>query len=123
MSDFGVAVTVWAGAAAAEPDTKEKLDQVRAGIDEIGTKLDAAVGRAVRSQAGQAIGDAAHAVAEATAPHVRGVFSELSDMFGKAASRVDATMKAAAESAPVEEPSPPTGSAAPGPTDPGGPTT
>jgi len=122
MGDFGVAVTVWAGAAANEPETKERLDQVRAGIDEIGTKLDAAVGRAVRSQAGQAIGDAARTVAEATAPTVRDVFSELSGMFGRAASRVDETVKAAAaESASAEEPSSPAESSGTGPADPDGP--
>jgi len=122
MSDFGVAVSVWAGAAANEPETKERLDEVRAGIDEIGTKLDAAVGRAVRSQAGQAIGDAARTVAEATAPTVRDVFSELSNMFGRAASRVDATVKAAAaDSAPVEEPASPPSSPESEPSGPDGP--
>lgn len=110
MSDFGVAVTVWAGAAANEPDTKEKLDQVRAGIDEIVVKVDTVVSRVARSQAGQTIGDAAHTMAVAAAPHVRDLFSELSDIFGNAASRVDKAAKdATAVSAPPAEapPAPP----------------
>jgi hypothetical protein len=108
MSDFGVAVTAWAGAAAKEPDTKEKLDQIRAGIDGIEMRTDAALGRAVRSQAGQAIGDAAHTAAEVAAPHVRNLFAELADIFGKAATKVDETMKdtGSASVPPVDTASP-----------------
>lgn len=113
LSALGDAVTRWAKAAANEPDTKQKLDQVRAGIDEIGQKADAALGRAVRSdlghqvregaeQAGQAMSDAVQQVSQAAGPHLKNVFSEISDIFGKAAVRVDEATR------PTEEPAPPT---------------
>jgi len=100
MSDLGEAVTRWAKATANEPDTKQKLDQVRAGINDIGQKADAALGRAVRSdignqvregaeQAGQAFSDAAQHVTQAAAPHMKSAFAGLSDVFGKAAAKVD----------------------------------
>lgn len=49
------------------------------------------LGRQVKEgaeQAGQAFGDAAQRVREATEPHVKDAFSDLSDIFGKAADRM-----------------------------------
>jgi hypothetical protein len=114
MSDLGEAVARWVRAAANEPDTKEKLDQVRAGIDDIGQKADAALGRAVRSElgqqvkegaehAGQAMSDAAQRVTDVAAPHVKNAFAGLSDVFGKAAARVDEATQRHSESAPPVE--------------------
>jgi len=114
MNDLGEAVARWVRAAANEPDTKEKLDRVRAGIDDIGQKADAALGRAVRSdlgqqvkegaeQAGQAMSDAAQRVTDVAAPHVKNAFAGLSDVFGKAAARVDEATHRHPEPAPADE--------------------
>lgn len=115
LSGLGDAVTRWAKAAANEPDTKQKLDQVRVGIDEIGQKADAALGRAVRSdlghqvregaeQAGQAMSDAVQQVSQAAGPHLKNVFSEISDIFGKAAVRVDEATRSQSDSPPPAAP-------------------
>jgi hypothetical protein len=117
LSDLGDAVVRWVKAAADEPDTKAKLDQVRAGIDEIGKRADAALGRAVRSdighqvvegaeQAGQAIRGVAQQVSHAAAPAVRSTLAGLSDAFGKAAAKVDEATQRRAEPAPTVEPKP-----------------
>jgi hypothetical protein len=107
MGDLSAALTAWASASANEPDTKEKLDQVRAGIDEIRTKADAAMGAAMRSQAGQAIGNAAKTVTDATAPHVSTLFTELSNIFATAARKVDeATRTPEQPPAPAEDAAP-----------------
>jgi hypothetical protein len=103
MNDLSAAVGRWTRAAANEPDTKDKLDQFRAGIDDIGMKADAALGRAVRSEAGRAIGDAAHAVGDVAAPHVKNLFAELADIFEKAARKVDEATQTPAKTPPATE--------------------
>lgn len=132
LSGLGDAVTRWVKAAANEPDAKEKLGQVSAGINDIGQKLDAALGRAVRSdlgqqvkegaeQAGQAISDAAQHVTDVAAPHVANAFSGLSDAFGKAAARMDEAIRRHPESAPPVEGAPPAAPAVPTEDDPASP--
>ncbi|MFA5845155.1 MAG: hypothetical protein WC971_10050 [Coriobacteriia bacterium] len=102
MSDLAEAVARWAKAAANDPDNRQKLDQVRTGINDMAQKADAALGHVSSSdigqhvkegaeQAGQAIGGAAHRVAEVAAPHVRNAFAGLSDAFGKAAAKMEET--------------------------------
>jgi ElaB/YqjD/DUF883 family membrane-anchored ribosome-binding protein len=98
VSDLGDAMKEWAKVAGHEADTKQKLDQVRADIDDMARKADAALGHA-GSEAGQYVGesaeqasrafsDAARRVRKATEPHVRDAFAELSDAFGKAAGKM-----------------------------------
>jgi hypothetical protein len=99
MSDLGDAMAQWTKVAAHETDTKKKLAEVRAGIEDMAKKADAAMGHAEgefgeqmkegAEQAGQAFGDAAKRVREATEPHVRSAFADLSDVFGKAAAEMD----------------------------------
>lgn len=126
MKGLGEAVSGWIQAAANEPDTKEKLDQVRAGIADIGLMADAALGRAVRSdlghqvregaeQASQAFSDAAQHVTQVAGPHVKSVLSGLSEVFGKAAARVDEASHRRPEPVPPVETAPP--AAPPIPTD------
>ena len=100
MNDLADAVSAWAKAAANEPDTKQKLDQMRGGINNIARKADAVADRVASSdpgrqfmdgaeQAGQALSDAAQQVSQSAAPHMRNAFAGISDVFGKAAARVD----------------------------------
>jgi hypothetical protein len=98
MSDLGAAMEQWTKTAASEVDTKQKFEQVRAGINDIAHKADTALGHAESElgpqvkegaeQAGQAFGDAAQRMREATEPHVKDAFADLSDIFGKAADRM-----------------------------------
>ena len=98
MSDLGAAMEQWTKTAASEADTRQKFEQVRAGINDIAQKADTALGQAESKlsqqvkqgaeQAGQAFGDAAQRMREATEPHVKNAFSDLSDIFGKAAERM-----------------------------------
>ena len=98
MSDLGVAMEQWTKTAASEADTRQKFEQVRAGINDIAQKADSALGHAESKlgqkvkegaeQAGQAFDDAAQRMREATEPHVKNAFSDLSDIFGKAAERM-----------------------------------
>ena len=99
MSDLGDSMAQWTKVAAHESDTKKKLDQVRAGIDEMARKADATLGQVESSdlgqqvmggagQAGQAFGDAAQRMRDATEPHVKSAFADLSDAFGKAAAKM-----------------------------------
>lgn len=100
MGDLGDAMEQWTKAAVNEADAKQKLDQVRMGISDIAQKADAAFGQAQKSelgqhvkegaeQVGQAFGEAAQRVSDATAPHVKDAFAGLSDVFGKAAAKVN----------------------------------
>jgi len=98
MSDLGAAMEQWTKTAASEADTRQKFEQVRAGINDIAQKADTALGHAEgklgqqvvegAEQAAQAFGDAAQRMREATEPHVKNAFSDLSDIFGKAAARM-----------------------------------
>ena len=98
MSDLGTAMEQWTKAAASEADTRQKFEQVRAGINDIAQKTDTALGHAESKlghqvaegaeQAGQAFGDAAQRMRAATEPHVKEAFADLSDIFGKAAARM-----------------------------------
>ena len=98
MSDLGGAMEQWTKTVAGEADTRQKFEQVRAGINDIAQKADTALGHAESElgqqvkegaeQAGQAFGDAAQRMREATEPHVKTAFSDLSDIFGKAAARM-----------------------------------
>ena len=98
MSDLGAAMEQWTKMAASEADTRQKFEQVRAGINDIAQKADSALGHAESKlgqqvvegaeQAGQAFGDAAQRMREATEPHVKNAFADLSDIFGKAAARM-----------------------------------
>jgi ElaB/YqjD/DUF883 family membrane-anchored ribosome-binding protein len=95
MSDLGDAMAQWTKVAAHEAGTKKKLDQVRAGVDDMAKKANATLGHAESEfgqqmkegaeQAGQAFGDATQRMRDATEPHVKMAFAELSDAFGKAA--------------------------------------
>lgn len=130
MTDLGDAVGRWAKAAANDPNAHQKLDQVRTGINDIAQKADAALGHVVHSefgqqvkggaeQAGQAISDAAQQMTQAAAPHVRNAFAGLSDVFGKAAAKMDEAAARNAETAefvapePTVEPAEPDDSAEP----------
>jgi len=119
MSDLGDAVGRWAKAAANDPTARQKLAQIRGGINEIGRKADAAFGQVANSefthqvkdgaeQAGQAISDAAQHVSQAAAPHMKNAFAGLSDAFGKAAAKMDEAAHRHAETpaAPVEAETP-----------------
>ena len=98
MSDLGAAMEQWTKTAANEADTRQKFEQVRSGINGIAQEADTALGHAESElgqqvkesaeQAAQAFGDAAQRMREATEPHVKNAFSDLSDIFGKAAARM-----------------------------------
>ena len=98
MNELGDAMAKWAKVAGHEADTKQKLDQVHKDIAHMARQADAAVGHAgseagqyvgeSAEQASQAFSDAAQRVREATEPHVRDAFAELSDAFGKAAGKM-----------------------------------
>ena len=122
MTELGAAISQWAKAAADDPENREKLEEFRAGVNDMARKADAAfsqvtatdVGRQFAEgaqQAGQAIGDAAQQVSKAAAPHVATAFAGLADMLGRAATRLDETANRdekpdSTASAPPAEPSP-----------------
>jgi|GEM_PF-1861421 len=118
MSDLGDAVARWARAATNDPTARQKLAQIRGGINDIGQKADAAFGQVANSeftqqvkdgaeQAGQAISDAAQQVSQAAAPHMKNAFAGLSDVFGKAAAKMDEAARRHAETAaPVDAETP-----------------
>jgi hypothetical protein len=100
MSDLGIALSAWARSAADDPQNKQRLEQVRAGVDEMARQADSAFGRVTSSdfgqqvsqgaqQAGDAIGGAAQQVSDAAAPHVATALSGLAGVFGRAAAKVD----------------------------------
>lgn len=124
MSELGAALSAWARSAADDPQNRQRLEQLRAGVDEMARQADSAFGRVASTdfgqqftqsaqQAGDALGDAAQQVSEAAAPHVATALSGLASMFGKAAAKVDEAVNrerpagAAPEAAPAP-PSPPT---------------
>lgn len=118
MSDLGDAVARWAKAAANDPTARQKLAQIRGGINDIGQKADAAFGQVANSEftkqvmdgaehAGQAINDAAQHVSQAAAPHMKNAFAGLSDAFGKAAAKMDeAAHRHSEDAAPIEAETP-----------------
>jgi len=100
MTDLGDAVARWARAATNDPAAKQKLGQIRGGINDIAAKAETAFGQVSESdvgkqfaqgaeQAGQAIGDAAQQFTTAAAPHVKNAFAGLASAFSKAAVKVD----------------------------------
>jgi len=100
MTELGGALSHWARAAADDPQNKQRLEQVRASVDEMARQADAALGKVTSSdfgqqvsqgaqQAGDAIGGAAQQVSEAAAPHVATALSGLASVFGRAAAKVD----------------------------------
>jgi len=100
MADLGDAVARWARAATNDPAAKQKLGQIRGGINDIAAKAETAFGQVTESdvgkqfaqgaeQAGQAIGDAAQQFTTAAAPHVKNAFAGLASAFSKAAVKVD----------------------------------
>jgi ABC-type transporter Mla subunit MlaD len=99
MSDLGDAMAQWTKVATHEADAKQKLDEVLAAINDMAKEANATLGEVESSklgrqvmedaeQTGQALGDAARRVREATQPHVKMAFAELSDAFGKAAAKM-----------------------------------
>lgn len=111
MNDLGDAMAQWTKAAANEAGAKEKLDQVRASIGEMARSAETTLGdvessefgqqvRQGAEQAGQTFGEAAQRVRDATEPHVKSAFAELSDVFGEAAARMNEPRPAAPKSAP-----------------------
>lgn len=100
MGELGSAISAWARTAADDPQNKQRLEQVRAGVDEMARQADVAFGKVASSdfgqqvsqgaaQAGDAIGDAAQQVSDAAAPHVATALSGLASVFGRAAAKVD----------------------------------
>ena len=104
MSELAEAVGRWAKAATNDPETKQRLAQVRSGIDDLARKADEAMGRVEGTdlgkrvkdgaeQTGQVIGEAAQRVTEVAAPAVKSALAGLSDAFGKAAVKLDEANK------------------------------
>jgi len=100
MTELGTALSAWAKSAADDPQNKQRLDSVRAGVDEMARQADVAFSKVTSSdfgqqfsqgaqQAGDAIGDAAQQVSDAAAPHVATALSGLASVFGRAAAKVD----------------------------------
>jgi hypothetical protein len=100
MSELGTALSAWARSAADDPQNKQRLEQVRAGVDEMARQADVAFGKVTSSdfgqqvsqgaqQAGDAIGGAAQQVSDVAAPHVATALSGLAGVFGRAAAKVD----------------------------------
>jgi hypothetical protein len=100
MSELGTALSAWAKSAADDPQNKQRLESVRAGVDEMARQADVAFGKVTSSdfgqqvsqgaqQAGDAIGGAAQQVSDAAAPHVATALSGLAGVFGRAAAKVD----------------------------------
>jgi hypothetical protein len=121
LGDLGEAVSAWAKAAADNPDNRRHLDEVRAGVNDMAGKAEAAfaqvassdIGQQVKAgatEAGEAIGDAAQKASAAAAPHVASAFAGLADVFGRAATKVDEAASrhgAASAEEPPKRPKPP----------------
>lgn len=133
MGDLGEAVSAWARAAADNPENRHHLDDVRASVNDIASKADAAFSQVASSEFGQqfksgaeeagaAIGECATKVGDAAAPHVASAFAGLASVFGHAAQRVEEAAarqkerEAGAEAASPAEPAAPP--AAPEPREP-----
>jgi hypothetical protein len=100
MGELGLALSAWARSAADDPQNKQRLEQVKAGVNEMARQADNAFGKVTSTdfgqqvsqgaqQAGDAIGDAAQQVSDAAAPHVATALSGLAGVFGRAAAKVD----------------------------------
>jgi hypothetical protein len=121
MSELGIALSAWAKSAADDPQNKQRLEQVRAGVDEMARQADVAFGRVTSSdfgqqvsqgaqQAGDAIGGAAQQVSDVAAPHVATALSGLAGVFGRAAAKVDeAVNRDRAAEKPADAAAPATG--------------
>jgi len=123
MTDLGDAVARWARAATNDPAAKQKLGQIRGGINDIAGKAETAFSQVTESdvgkqfaqgaeQAGQAIGDAAQQFSTAAAPHVKSAFAGLASAFSRAADKVDEAARSheansTASPAPAANPAPP----------------
>ena len=113
VGDLGDSISRWAKTAADDPANRRRLDEIRAGMDDMARQAqetfegidETEFGRKVREGAertGRVVGDAAQKVSDAAAPHVAVIFAGLADAFGRAAAGVDESMRAT--SGPVEEP-------------------
>jgi hypothetical protein len=113
VGDLGDAISQWARAATEDPENRRKLDEIRAGMDDMARQaqetfedIDATeFGKQFREGVevtGRAVGDAAQKVSDAAAPHVALIFAGLADAFGRAAAGVDASMKGNGEQAARE---------------------
>jgi hypothetical protein len=100
MGELATAVSAWAKTAVDDPQNRQRLAQMRAGVDEMARQADVAFGKVASSdfgqqvtqgaqQAGDAIGDAAQQVSTAAAPHVATALSGLAGFFGQAAAKMD----------------------------------
>jgi len=117
MSELGAAVSHWAREAADDPENRQRVEQLRVGVNDMAKKADAAFSQAMGTdlgqqvqqgaeQAGKAIGDAAQQVSQAAAPHVASAFSGLADAFGRAAAKVNqAATRDGEPEAPASSPS------------------
>jgi hypothetical protein len=132
MGELGLALSAWAKSAADDPQNKQRLEQVKAGVDEMARQADTAFSKVTSTdfgqqvsqgaqQAGEAIGGAAQQVSDVAAPHVATALSGLAGFFGQAAAKVDeavnrdrsAEKPAADPAAPAPTEAPP--AQAPGP--------
>jgi hypothetical protein len=144
VTDLGDAISRWAKTAKDDPENRRKLDEVKAGMNDMARQAqttfesidETEFGKSVRQGAeetGRVLGDAAQRVSDAAAPHVAVIFAGLADAFGKAAASVDEQARRASAPAgpartsasasdaadPEPEPAPePEPESAPEPTDP-----
>ena len=112
VNQLSDALGKWAKAAADDPENRRRLDQVRAGMDDMSRQAESAFndisssefGAQVR-QGAQQVGEAAQRAGEAAAPHVAAVFGGLAEAFGTAADKVgeSARRKATSGEAPPPE--------------------
>jgi hypothetical protein len=116
VSELGDAISKWAKTAADDPENRRKLDDVRAGMDDMARQAqetfedidETEFGRQVRQGAettGRVVGEAAQKVSDAAAPHVALIFAGLADAFGRAAASVDESARRGGETR--EEPETP----------------
>ena len=100
MGELGLALSAWAKSAVDDPQNKQRLEQVKTGVNEMARQADVAFGKVTSSdfgqqvsqgaqQAGDAIGGAAQQVSDAASPHVATALSGLAGFFGQAAAKVD----------------------------------
>ncbi|NTW28143.1 MAG: hypothetical protein HGA39_02110 [Coriobacteriia bacterium] len=123
MGDLGEALSRWTKAAVDDPEKTLRLEEVRAGINDIARKADVTLSEATvdlgqqfrqgAERTGQAINDAAEKASAAAAPHVANALAGLAAVLGRAAEKVDgAASRGKAESAddvpePPAAPEPP----------------
>ena len=93
VSDLSDAISRWAKTAANDPENRRKLDEVKAGMDDMARQAqttfehidETEFGKQVRQGAeetGRVLGDAAQKVSDVAAPHVAVIFSGLADAAG-----------------------------------------